>query len=335
MKIRFKQLIVGYLFINMCGCSGAPPFKDAPIKYTPTMMNEIYKQVKTYPEHPYYSLSFSYSGCAIEIWINDMVQFGTIDVTGGFSNIPLNIGILNSGIQKLMIRIYSPYEDKRSLKSDSVTLEVKVEMNNEREDLATSTLYTFKPKKIIDINGKEVYDFDGKNMMEYNLEFNAKVPYNLIGWTKSKDLRKVPDIEQKVKDFYSNFREKFASHDSIYFANAMYKKEVEIAQSLYLSGFSETAKRWNDLLEAINDEKLYENSMGIFKDIKLKDQKLEFYGDGRVAGLIYKGKVAKNARGVGYISKVKNEDGKEYDDFFTFPLYLHIPEGSTELEIIR
>ncbi|MBC7694781.1 MAG: hypothetical protein H7141_04960 [Burkholderiales bacterium] len=97
-----------------------------------------------------------------------------------------------------------------------------------------------------------------------------------------------------------------------------------------MSGSEESTKRWKDLLEAINDKKKYEGG-----GLKLNEYQLEFYGDGKVVGLVYKGYQVYNARGIGYISKVKNEDGKEYDDFFTFPLYLHMPEGSTELEIIR
>ncbi|MBC7694780.1 MAG: hypothetical protein H7141_04955 [Burkholderiales bacterium] len=228
MKIRFKQFIAGFVFISMCGCSGAQPFKDAPIKYTPAMMNEIYKQVKTYPEHPYYSITFAHKGCAIEIWLNNMPQFISLD-TMGIVTLPLNTEILNSGKQKLLIKIYLPFNSKELLKEENVSLEAKVEMNNERNDITTHKVIELKPKKVFNNKGKEVFDFEGKEIMEYTLEFNAAVPYKLKGWRNSKDLRKLPGIEQKVKAYYAHFRDKFAANDSVYFANVMYKKEFEMA----------------------------------------------------------------------------------------------------------
>ncbi|MBC7694779.1 MAG: hypothetical protein H7141_04950 [Burkholderiales bacterium] len=171
--------------------------------------------------------------------------------------------------------------------------------------------------------------------MTYSFEFDTTIPFKIKDWGSSKDLRNVPNIEQNVKAYYANFREKFAANDSIYFANVMYNKELEMAKALYMTGKAESEKRWQDLLFAVNDKKKYELNSGNFKYIKISDLSLEFYGDGKVVGLINKSKAVLNARGVTYIGKDKTDEGKEYDDLYIFPLYLHIPEGSTELEIIR
>ncbi|MBC7694782.1 MAG: hypothetical protein H7141_04965 [Burkholderiales bacterium] len=297
MKIKLKQFVAGFVFISLCGCSNSQPFKDAPIKYTPKMINEIYKQVKTYPEHPYYSISFAYKGCAIEIWLNDMPEFATLDVTGSIMILPLNVEILKTGLQRVVIKIYSPWLDKRPLTSDKVSVEARIELNNERDDINTKRLVEFKPLKIIKQDKTWGDDFDGKTSMTYTVEFNAVLPFKTIGWSNSKDLRKMPDIEQRVKAFYANFREKFAANDSVFFANVMYKKELEMAQALYMSGPEESSKRWKDLLEAVNRKKRYEFDSGNFKYIKLSDLALEFYGDGKVVGLVNKGKAAFNVRG--------------------------------------
>ncbi|MBC7694632.1 MAG: hypothetical protein H7141_04210, partial [Burkholderiales bacterium] len=262
--------------------------------------------------------------------------FSTLDVSGiSMMTLPLNVEILKSGKQKLTIKIFSPYLDKRPMTSDKVLLEAKIEMINERDDIETKTLIDFKPKKILIKDKTEVSDFEGKISMTYSFEFDATIPFKIKGWGSSKDLRNVPNIEQKVKAYYANFREKFAANDSIYFANVMYNKELEMAQALYLTGKEDSGNRWQDLLKAVNRNKRYEFDSGNFKYIKLTDLSIEFYGDGKVVGLINKSKAVLNARGVTYIGKDKTDDGKEYDDLYIFPLYLHIPEGSTELEIIR
>lgn len=160
-------------------------------------------------------------------------------------------------------------------------------------------------------------------------EFSVELPYNLEGWSKGKDLRKMDKevLKDKVVAYYQMVW------------NLLNNGEGEKYIALWKKADSETAVfnySNSSYLSDINSKAIQEISERKGRMAPLEDYALKFYGDGKLVTLER-------------ISHTEEMNGKAFNiqgksplirngkvkGISVYPIKLYWPEGSNELMIIR
>lgn len=217
--------------------------------------------------------------------------------------VPINNAILKSGVQSISIKVLPLKGKKLISKQDEFTLKV-----NLKEDA-----YVYDNKRIEVLSMPKMLIGDkGVPYWEYIGEFNADVPYVNQGWSNGQDLTKFnkQELEKKVYSKYKEIQKIIEKKDNYSFQQMVELKLKEEAISLY--------------------EKLDENPEGFQnnpeKGLSLEGCKMKFYGKGKLVTL-------EDEYGESCLKTEVIENSEKI--IYTYPVYLHIPQGSNELEIIR
>lgn len=286
------------------------------------MIAEIEKKVNSFSLRPYYSVDFENgnSGCQFEILINDIPVFSKIGIQGGVtSSAPINSCILKSGKQKLKIKLY-PNVGKENIKVShknispfNLNISYRKDAWNENN---LNEIVVFKLPTIL-------LPEKGLPYFEKEIEFEAVVPYQFEGWSNSKDLTKIPNIEQKVINKYKELQKLLINKNYSAFAKMKNQKDIEMNISFYLKP--------NDVIEGEN----YNKKAFTEKDAEIQpldNVKITFYGDGRLVTLE---KIKDKDSALRTKIVHKTNDGKQKEEIISFPILFHIPQNSNDLEIIR
>lgn len=298
--------------------------KDQPsqVKTKNEMTSQIAQQVNSFATRPYYSVDFDNgdSGCQFEILVNDVPVAKKMGIKGAMtSSAPINSCILHSGKQKLTIKLYPNVGKDRITTSDKnaspFTLSVTYRKDAwDHNDISEVTVFQLPPVTIPE---------SGLPYFEKEFEFDAEVPYQFVGWSTSKDLTKIPDIEQKVMNKYEEIKKLLAAKNYSAFAKMKNKKDVEMNTSFYLKP-NEVAEG-----DAFDREAFTEKNAEVQP---FTNTKVVFYGNGRLVTL-----ENTDDKGSALRTKIKHvsADGKVKEEVIKFPILFHIPKNSDELEIIR
>lgn len=132
---------------------------------------------KSYNSHPEYRLSYYSSNCRFEIRLNDMLVFmGEMSHTNsgsvGSNSLWLNYNILHSGKQKLTIRIY-PVDVASTLGEYATSRLMGLDFYPDKSKSPETYERLFK----YELPEKDIKDLP---FIEYEKEFKATVPYNLV-----------------------------------------------------------------------------------------------------------------------------------------------------------
>ena len=278
-------------------------------------IKNIYQKVKRSDYNPRYLVDYSSVDCTYKILINgvDAVIIVAPGTVGGAVD-PITPNILKSGKQKLKVIITPPrnqaWEPQEFLTSHS-SLKFTISHGEFGKDKMDDyeVVYEFESPKITK---------DDIPSLELDGEFYAEVPYVLEGWTNSKDLRKIPHIEEKVVAVYNQYRTILENKDTLAYADMMYKKELEVAKGLFWDRQKDSEERWDDLVEVINAPGYYQ---------PIENYELRFLADGKVVELR-----RNDGRNKGQ-TVIRRVDPNRIVRFQS--LYLHMPKGSDQLEVIR
>ncbi|SDI19340.1 hypothetical protein [Chryseobacterium jejuense] len=286
------------------------------------MISEIEQKVNSFSSRPYYSVDFdnSNSGCQFEILINDIPVAKKIGIGGALtSSAPINSCILNSGKQKLKIKLYPNIGKNQLTVSDKNT-----------PLFTLSIAYRKDAWDYNDINEVLVFQLpsipipeSGLPYFEKEFEFDAEVPYQFEGWSNSKDLTKVADIEQKVLDKYKEIQRLLANKDYSTFEKMKKQKDSEMNISFYLKP--------NEIIEGVKfDKDAFTEKNAVVQP--LDNAKVVFYGYNRLVTL-----ENISDKGSALRTKIKHEakDGKVKEETIKFPILFHMSQNSDELEVIR
>ncbi|TWP28481.1 hypothetical protein ETU09_06040 [Apibacter muscae] len=287
-----------------------------------TNYQEIRKEIETAVPVPpekqpvYYAPVYS-SNCRWEVRVNDVLLWNFAAKIGDITNvdIPLNFNILNTGKQKIQIKIF-PLEGSEKL-GEYATFRIRGEHYPDKRNLEKYNSFLS-----FELPREQTKDLP---YFEKTFEFDAQVPYQLVGWTKSKDLSKVPDLEQKVLKKLNELKAGIEKYDDALYLNAIKKRETEKYICFYAT---------KKAIEEDVEESLFKNFFDDSYDIKflpIKNYQLILQGNNRVVELRMQGKQL-DPWGVPFTGKYK-DDHSEYEGSFDFRF--HIPEGSEELEVIR
>lgn len=292
------------------------------VKYQEKNMLEIYKQVKTYDHNPWYEIEYSNDACGYEILINDITvhryfMFGSANE----QRIQINDQILSSGKQSVTVRMFPPQLQDQSWSptlTDAAKFSIKIQYRQADGPIENSKqVFEFKsPNK----PGTEHFLASGQKYYEFKGTFNAEVPYQLEGWSKSKDLSKENQEEllKEAVSAYNNFREILIKKDINAYANLMYDKELELAKAYYWKTADDSRERWDEMKGSVLEKR---------EILPLKDFKMVLYAGGKVLALQPTSEMYKD-----FLSAVHAQTA---DDDIQVSFFLHKKAGSNQLTPIR
>ncbi len=316
-------ILTGSLLFGAC----TQPSKNM----NPTTLSDLYKTVQYHDKAVQYHAGIQIGGCAFEFLLNDVpvVQYfeegsGTLNTSA-----PLNDQILKSGTQTWRLTLYPGFAAGKQTETLSAGIEanITVETLQFYEGGVKNLVPTFSliqtPKRIGETGAADYADA-GKKMMVYTGTFQAKVPYELAGWTASVDLRK-EDPEKLLKETVAAFQsygQLLQKGDMQKISEAVYTKEKEIAQAYFLDA-AEIEDRTSRYATSLKNPTL--------KVQPLADFQMKIYGNGRLVTLErttypYRGQPALYA-------DYKDEAGEEYEK--SYIVYFHRPQAGAKLQIIR
>lgn len=286
---------------------------------------DLYKEVKFLDKEISYRAGIEIGACNFVLLINDVPTDHYFEDGNGTFNTssPINSVILASGKQTFKLILYPGYKDKVPLNvlSQNVVAKITIEgLKDEGEGVKTIV----GPFTIIEIGGEgKPFDNAGKTTAVYEGTFDAKVPYNITGWSKSKDLRKEnPEVLLKeVLKSYQKFSEVITNKEEGNLAAIIYEKEKNYAQAMFLDK-EQVEDNWELYHRNITEPTLVMQPVEKYK--------LKFYANGRLVTLERTDypSIGESALRAKY---KKNGKGKIRSFFY----YLHKPEDSTTLKLIH
>lgn len=292
----------------------------------PSSIPELYKSVQFRDDSTNYRAKISVASCNFILLVNDVPVAQYFDESGGqfTTSSPINNVILKSGKQTYKLILYPGYTAGKASKvlSENVTVEIAIAgfaYNGSaiKKTAISLPLVSISPRQK---NFKHV----GEQSAVFEGIFNADVPYQITGWSESKDLRK-EDPDQLLKEILASYKEYsdiLTRRDSVRLSDLVYQKEKDYAQALFLDRVG-SQKQWDTYDTIIKAKKLQMEP--------LKNYKLKFYGSGRLVTLErtdypFIGQPALRA-------DVMDAQGEEYTEYYIN--YFHKKQGTDELKLIR
>lgn len=293
-----------------------------------SVLGNLDKTVQYRDQQINYHAGIHVGGCSFEFFINDLPvlqYFGDGNGTMN-TNAPINPYILQSGKQRYKLVVYPAIfkGEQTTTLSPGVAIDITVEGLKFREDGVdnkTPKVQLLETPQKKDEKGNTVYADAGKPMAIYEGSFDAQVPYQLKGWTASKDLTRedTTALKAQVLDVYKNIARLISEHKTEELAQKLYTREKETAQALFY-----------DHAMAENNLKDFDTAFARpgLEMQPLENYKLVFYGN-KIVGL-----ERTDIRGKSPLfAYYPGSDGrKKYKMYYC---YLHKPAGSNELEVIR
>ncbi|RFM30011.1 hypothetical protein [Deminuibacter soli] len=291
-----------------------------------TLLGNLDQKVRAYDQRVNYHADIHVGGCNFEFLVNDipvLQHFGNANGTIQTSA-PINTAILQPGPQQYKLILYPPAGQEARGLSENIETEITIEALRFREG-GTDRVYPdtaiITPMKKINAAGDSIFADAGKPVAVYQGSFTARVPYQLQGWHNSQDLRKTDSsrLAAEVVAFYQQTAEEIGQGQLDKLAGSLEKSETEIAQALFY-GKAEAADFLHTFYASYGRPDLHVQP--------LEHYKMCIYGDGKLVTLQrtdVKGKTPLWA-------KYKEGDTPKY---FAYTLYLHKPQGSNRLEVIR
>lgn len=301
---------------------------------------ETIKQVKHYPYEPIYYIYAANSLCVYEILVNDYPIHLNYEYEQLGTPIYINEAILKSGRQKITYRIYPAPKEFNGKSGEVFSPNTKFDVEVYQQDLKRPNVDTEQlvkeeklPVKEIQV-GKQEFEKEiefvgkGQKYYEHTFYFDATVPYEIEGWSKGQDLRKINhEVLKKAVIKYYNLRKRIVENkDKDALARQMFIafKEQFIAEYQSEKYIKDA---WKEFIET------YDNST--YKFQPFENYKMEFFSYGQMVCLRQISTDARQREGSALWGKYKDEDGNTIADFHN--LYLFIPEGKglEDLQMIR
>jgi hypothetical protein len=304
-----KKLIVLISMTILMSNSGCSQNQKKETMQEKNNLSELYKKVKKYEEQPEYWIFIHSNNCSYVATINDMPIYTDFN-DGSMKSLsfPLNPLLPNSGAYALKLRLL-PKQD------DDFNLGTKIEKDSKIQIKISRSAN--KQEKII-LDETVIVNEGALPLVEKNFTFNIDVPYSLVGWSKSIDLTKEDKekLTKEVADFYQKMMNLYEKKQMEEISSLYYPRQLENAQSLYSSTKADSDKLLAKLNQDVNQ----------VQEFKLEDYKLQFYGNGKVVGLI---------RTDGEFLGKSAFLGLTDEDFYIYSLLLHRPKSGASLEVIR
>ena len=340
-----NSLVLYMVIMSILSCSQTDKTKqtetqlEGPVltaeNYVPTMLKEI----KHFHKEPVYRVYVKNSLCLYEVLVNDYPVAKSFNYAQEMTSSDINNAILQSGKQKLTLRIY-PVPDEYSRAGDvfspntSCKLEVEsvdhVDPNHPGTPVAEFKLPTKirKAGKNKDVGIPE-FDGEGKKYYEISYQFEAAVPYKNEGWSRGQDLNKLDrkKLEEAASKFYKNQWNLYRAKNVDKLFSFLFQKEKETTQASYDD---------EKALLKIKDAYMKPFTIESFVLEPIQDYDFKIFGGGKLISLQQKSTDPRLRSNSALWGKYKNEKGSTIANFRNY--YLYLPEGKkleNGLEVIR
>lgn len=263
----------------------------------------------------FYFIDYDYNKkCGFEIYINDILvkrYLKPVNIDNAIT--PLNSYIINSGRQNIKVVLY-PLKNNDEIELDA-DFNLKIfYIDNYNNEVLTSPN---QGKIIFDLSKIAIDKKDPKSWI-YNGYFDiSNIPYNVIGWSKSKNLKDIPGIDGQVREKFSLLQKALNNKDAGQFIKLLSKSIDESKKFYYL-----TDKQQENSVKGIEELLSQPN----IRCAALDNTIIKFYANGRLATL-------ETVDGEPALRVIEERDGYKSED--SFPIMLFMPENSNELEVIR
>ncbi|MFK7048337.1 hypothetical protein FLACOL_01259 [Flavobacterium columnare] len=330
MNIKVLVLIIGFF------CGGCSQKKEVtmitqnPHITAKNIVEEINKEVKHYNSEKNFMISYENYNCYFEVFVNDIPCYRYFKEPASSSAFDLNQCIFKNGIQKITYKMYPATDENAEIKNfiESTYLKLKVESYDKKNKNAEDILYQdYKTPEIegIDQYGhkNKMFIAKGKTYYEGSFTFEATVPYQLQGFDKMQDLRKMDKkvLEQKLLAKYQEVWQVYNNkqYDDIARISFDKMKDQFIATYDTKEGIAEG---WNNVTTGLKND--------TFEMQPLKDYKLAFLADGKLVVLMQTSNDRRNRGKTALWGKYKIDERTRATFFYD---YFYIPEGETEFKV--
>ncbi|WP_130736588.1 hypothetical protein [Flavobacterium sp. J27] len=254
----------------------------------------------------YYELDCSALMCNFQIKINDVEVF-SLNVDGQATmDIPINQGILGSGIQEIEIRV-TPLEGMKELNNEAY---VRYRVNE--FDVSSGDFKFIKQFE----NFQTLPVQKDIPFLVHKSKFEANVDYKIDAWQNGQNLKEAnfDDLKKKLMFAYNEMVNEINKGDYEKFIKRIATRENNFATMMYLN-----EQERNNRVKKL----LYNFSNG-FKAVAIDDTVIvEFSGYGKLASL-------KRMNGMSALYLVNAETEEE----LVLPITFYMPKGKTEFGVI-
>lgn len=273
-------------------------------------INNIYENTQNT-----YKLEISLSKCEGVVLVDDVPSYTFWGDKSKYRTrvfVPINNLLLNNGKHIIKLQVFPKKGDLKFEKYAFGSVEAIL-----YKDL------TFNDQ--IKINSISTPSEDKKNLeglpyYELNTELEVQLPFNIIGWTESVDLKKEMengnDIKNEVKSAYDKIRQIIDKKDIIGFSELIKEREALLATAFYFTK-DEEKKELEEFLDLIKNP-----------DYELApypaEADLHFYGYGKLVTLF-----TKEREGV-----IKLINKKDPNEEIILDFYFHRKQKEEKLEVI-
>ncbi|MDH7464199.1 hypothetical protein QEG73_23075 [Chitinophagaceae bacterium 26-R-25] len=252
----------------------------------------------------YYVLDCSAYMCYVEVRVNDVEVFA-LNVDGQMAtDIPINLGILESGIQTIEVR-GTPVSGKTELEPGSYIRYKVVE-----QDAGTEK---FEVKKLFDNNYTSPVK-KGVPLITNTSTFNATVPYKLDAWQNGINLKNEKNVKEKLVAEYNKIINLINAGSYEAFISKYGKREINNALAFYLTP-QEAQER---IARIVSDMKAGFKAMPLSKDVFV-----EYSASGKLACLKSSDKM----------SALRLENN-ETDEELILQISFYMPTGKAEFNLL-
>ena len=310
-----KKLINVFLLSSFLFSCGQAQKTDKQIIQETMQAIEVPKQ---YKQEPFYYVGIYSANIRWELFVNDVQAFAHYQGKITSPIVPLNYRILGSGKQKITFRIYP--SNGQAVLGKYASFRMRLFFNKNFRDKEDPEIHILN----FELPYEQTKDLP---YFEKSFEFEAEVPYQMTGWTKSKDLTKVPDLEQKVVKKIEELRTILENKDTEAYFQAVMPRSKEQFICLYATQQEIENSFQEDSLTNGEISKLFDN----IQILPITDYQIIIEPNNRIVKLRQKDK-DDFSDGIKF-KAIDKEDKHEINGCYLFSF--HIPEGSDELEVIR
>lgn len=283
------------------------------------IVNDIKSEVKNYSETPIYTAQIEKQGCKLVLEMMGNVDYRMVENNGESMMLPLNAMITKSGSQTAVVKIYPKDGENILSKYAHVKLIFYYAANKSARQADYKKLAEFELPA--GLEEKKLPYFETK------IQFDATVPYNYSReLVEAKDLKSIPDIEQKVVQKYNEIRKACENLDSIAYNKFLIHSSALVYNTTYTAPDQIEEREMSGSLLALVDPQIKNRQFS-----PIQNYIIQYYANGKIVALwqknhnplLYlKGKVSSKKDGVG----AKPFEAGD-------PIFLYMPKKSDDLQV--
>ncbi len=294
------------------------------------IIEELNKQVKEYSTEKVYIFRYENYDCYFEVFINDIPCYKDYRDSRAGSAFDINQCIFKNGTQKVTYKMYPATDEnpdaEKFVQSTYLSLELK-SYDKKNKDADDIIYQDYKTPEIDGIDqygdSAKIFIATGKNYYEGSFTFEAEVPYQLKGFEKMQDLRKLDAkvLQNKLLNKYQEVWQVYQNKQYDDIARISY----ENLRDQFIAKFDDK-KQISEVWEMLTD--IYKQPT--FEMQPLKDYKLQFFADGKLVALMQTSN-DRRVKGNSALWTKVDYDGGVRPVFSN--RYFYIPEGETEFKV--